>query len=166
MPGKPRDDDGYSLGSIASRAVAHAVLTALRKQGKLKKDLVSDSIPQSHLSDLLSDAGRRRFQRWQIIEIAERLGTTEEALLPKDLPRKRLARLPELSRVSDPVATSDGDESDRGIYVKSPYAGLVAHAAEEFFDSLPEASRRTAMNRILDAIEKERRAHPRKLGGE
>lgn len=167
MSGRPRDDDGYSLGTTASRAVAENVRRLLKKADKPQKTLVSLKLPQSHLSDLLSEEGRRRFQRWQIVEIAERLGVTEEALLPKNLPRKHLAQLPDGKEMSDPPATSVVDaEDDRGIYVKSPYAALIAHAAEEYLESLPSGARRDAMNRIVDAIEKDRRSNPRRLGGE
>lgn len=166
MGGKARDDNGYSLGVTASRGVAENVRKLLAKTGKLQKFLVTPALPQSHLSDLLSDDGRRRFQRWQILEIAKKLDVTEEALLPKTLPRRQLSQPPDISRMSYPPARPDGDEDDSGVYVKSPMAAVIAQAAEEYLESLPGGARRDAMNRIVDAIEKDRRAHPRRLGGE
>jgi transcriptional regulator with XRE-family HTH domain len=102
MPGRPRDDEGYSLGRTASRQVAQKVRSRLDKLKLTQLGLAKRSgIPASHVSDLLSTQGRRRFQRWQILAVAEVLGTTERSLLPDDIPGQIAPR--GLQGMSDPL---------------------------------------------------------------
>ena len=93
MAGRPRDDDGYSLSKSASTEVAHKVRALQTKRALTQLALATKTgIPASHLSDLLSDHARRRFQRWQIVALAEALGTTEKHLLPDDIPAQIASR--------------------------------------------------------------------------
>ena len=103
MAGRPRDDDGYALGRSASTDVARKVRALLEKRKVTQLGVATETgIPASHLSDLLSDHARRRFQRWQIVALAEALGTSERHLLPDDLPAQIAPRT--AKGMSDPLS--------------------------------------------------------------
>jgi transcriptional regulator with XRE-family HTH domain len=103
VAGRPRDDDGYSLGKSASSEVARKIRTLLEKRKLTQLALATKTgIPASHLSDLLSDHARRRFQRWQIVALAEALGASERQLLPEDIPHQIAPRDGAARKMSDP----------------------------------------------------------------
>lgn len=104
VSGKARDKDGYSLGEGASRYVGRRVADLLKKKGMTKTALSEAAsaprkIPLSHLSDLLSDEGRRRFQRWHVQQISAALGVDESVLLPTGA--VSAAQGSEITRMSD-----------------------------------------------------------------
>ena len=91
MSNRKRDPDGYSLGAIASKAVARRVLEILatnkrerlspRTQGEVSR---ITKIPAPHLSDLLRGEGDkqlRNFQGWQVRAIAAAFEMGEHDLL-------------------------------------------------------------------------------------